>query len=131
LNKKLTPPSTFTSPSNLYTEQNKSEMASLEDLAAQVNSHTKELTQLLAETKLPLPSFGPDAAPSPPHGKGYEKVQAARMALIESAQAIRDLALGPDDCITAYSDGVSKQSGAKKKVVNDTYRSSTISPRYM
>jgi hypothetical protein len=82
-------------------------MATLEVLAMQVSSHTKDLNQLLAEANLPSPSFGPDAAPSPPHGKDYEKVQAARMALIEAAQAIRDLALGPDDCITAYSDGVS------------------------
>jgi hypothetical protein len=82
-------------------------MATLEDLAAQVGSHAKELSRLMAEAKLSPPSFGPDAAPSPPHGKGYEEVQNARMALIEAAQAIRDLALGPDDCITAYSDGVS------------------------
>ena len=82
-------------------------MTTLEGLASQVNSHASALSKLLAEAKLAQPSFAPDAAPSPPHGKEYEKVQAARMALVEAAQSIRDLALGPDDCITAFSDGVS------------------------
>jgi hypothetical protein len=77
-------------------------MAILEVLAMQVSSHTKDLSELLAQAKLPSPSFGPDAAPSPLHDKNYKNLQTARMALIEAAQAIRDLALGPDDCITTY-----------------------------
>ena len=81
-------------------------MATLEGLAAQINTHTTALSQLLNEANLPAPSFGPDAPPSPPHGEKFEKVQSARMSLIEAAQAIRDLALGPVECVTAFSDGV-------------------------
>jgi len=81
-------------------------MATLEDLAAQVNTHATAFKELLTEANLPAPSFAPDAPPGPPHGKEFEKIQAARMSLIEAAQAIRDLALGPVDCITAFTDGV-------------------------
>jgi 6-hydroxytryprostatin B O-methyltransferase len=81
-------------------------MTSLQGLADQVQLQASELSRLLAEANLPSPSFAPDAPPAPPHGKEFEKVQAARMSLIESANAIRDLALGPEDCITAFSDGV-------------------------
>ena len=81
-------------------------MATLEGLAAQINTHATALSQLLTEANLPAPSFAPDAPPSPPHGKDFERIQAARMSLIEAAQAVRDLALGPVDCITALSDGV-------------------------
>lgn len=81
-------------------------MATLEDLAAQINTNAAAYSQLLTEANLPAPSFAPDAPPAPPHGTEFEKIQAARMSLIEAAQAIRDLALGPSDCITAFSDGV-------------------------
>ena len=81
-------------------------MATLESLAAEVNTHAANLSKSLAEAALPAPSSGPDAPPPPPHGKQYEKVQASRMALIDAAEAIRDLARGPSECITAYSDVV-------------------------
>lgn len=85
-------------------------MATLEGLAAQIDTHATALSQLLTEANLPAPSFAPDAPPSPPHGTKFEKIQVARMSLIEAAQAIRDLALGPVDCITAFSDGVGRLS---------------------
>ena len=81
-------------------------MATLEGLAAQINTYATALSQLLTEANLPAPSFAPDASPSPPHGKNFEEIQAARMSLVEAAQAIRGLALGPVDCIIAFSDGV-------------------------
>jgi hypothetical protein len=81
-------------------------MATLEGLATQINTHATALSRLLTEANLPAPSFAPDAPSNPPHEKKFEKIQAARMSLIEAAQAIRDLALGPVDCITAFSDGV-------------------------
>ncbi len=69
----------------------------LTDLAAQISTHAKAMTDLLAEASLPAPSFAPDAPPSVPIEPQYEKIQIARMALIEAADAIRDLALGPDE----------------------------------
>lgn len=78
----------------------------LEGLAAKITAHATAFSQRLTEAGLGQPSFAPDAPPAPPHGKEFEKVQEARMALVEAAQAIRDLALGPEDCITAFSDGV-------------------------
>ncbi|KAI4127458.1 MAG: hypothetical protein LQ338_003181 [Usnochroma carphineum] len=81
-------------------------MATLEGLTAQINTHATALSQLLAEANLPALSFASDAPPSLPHGKDFEKIQTARMSLIEAAQGIRDLALGPVDCITAFSDGI-------------------------
>ena len=90
-------------------------MATLEGFATQVNTHATLLSQLLAEAKLPPPSFAPDAPPGPPHGEEFEKIQAARMSLIEAAQAIRDLALGPEACITAFSDGVGPYNRSHKQ----------------
>ncbi|KAL8717534.1 MAG: hypothetical protein Q9225_005227 [Loekoesia sp. 1 TL-2023] len=81
-------------------------IATLGSLAAQINTHATALSQFLTEAKLPAPSFAPDAPPSPPQGKEFEQIQATRMSLVKAAQAIRDLALGPVDCITAFSDGV-------------------------
>ena len=81
-------------------------MATLESLAAEVNTHAAALSQLLTKANLPAPSFAPNAPLNPPHEKRYEEIHAARMSLIEAAQAIRDLTLGPVDCITAYSDSV-------------------------
>ena len=60
-------------------------MTTLEGLAAQVNTYATALNQLLTQANLPAPSFAPDAPSSPPHGKKFEKVQAARMSLIEAA----------------------------------------------
>ncbi|KAJ5960698.1 uncharacterized protein N7479_007848 [Penicillium vulpinum] len=74
-------------------------MTYLKGLADQVQLQASKLTRLLAEVNLPSPSFAPDAPPAPLHGKEFEKVQAACMSLIESANAIRDLALRPGDCI--------------------------------
>lgn len=90
-------------------------MTTLEGLASQISTHATALSQLLTEANLPAPSFAPDAPPSPPHGKDFENIQAARMSLIEAAQAIRDLALGPVDCITAFSDGVGRLKHPSKK----------------
>ena len=67
------------------------------DLAAQINIHAKSMTDLLAAHNLPTPSFASDAPPSVPFEQEYEKIQIARMALIEAAETIKDLALGPDD----------------------------------
>ncbi|KAJ5641284.1 hypothetical protein N7490_005284 [Penicillium lividum] len=93
-------------------------MTSLEGLADQVQLQASELSKLLAEANLPSPSFAPDAPPAPPHGKEFEKIQAARMTLIESANAIRDLALGPEDCITAFSDGIKHDLAALHVIVD-------------
>lgn len=84
-------------------------MATLEDLAADISTHATALSQLLGQANLPAPSFAPDAPQNPPHEKRFEEIHAARMSLIDAAQAIRDLTLGPTDCITAYSDAVGRK----------------------
>ena len=48
-------------------------MATLEGLAAEVNTYATALTQLLIEANLPAPYFAPDAPPSPPHRKILKK----------------------------------------------------------
>ncbi|CAG8898853.1 unnamed protein product [Penicillium egyptiacum] len=93
-------------------------MTTLESLANQAQVQASTLSKLLAEANLPSPSFAPDAPPAPPHGKEFEKIQAARMSLIESANAIRDLALGPEDCITAFSDGIKHDLAALHVIVD-------------
>jgi hypothetical protein len=82
----------------------------LTDLAAQISAHAKSMSDLLAEANMPAPSFAPDAPPSVPLEPEYEKIQMARMALIGAAQAIRDLALGPDDYIKLMSFSVRKSN---------------------
>jgi hypothetical protein len=84
-------------------------MATLESLASEITAQALALSKHLAEKKLQPPSFAPDAPPSLPHGEDFAQVQAARQALVEAAQAIRDLALGPDECITAFATGVSQR----------------------
>jgi hypothetical protein len=71
--------------------------ATLTELAAQISQYAKSLTDLLAAQKLGTPSFAPDAPPSVPNAPEYAEIQVARMALIDVAETMRDLALGPDD----------------------------------
>ena len=87
----------------------------LTDLASQISAHAKSLSDLLVEANMPAPSFASDAPPSVPHEPENEKIQMARMALIGAAQAIRDLALGPDDYIKHLVHGVCKSN-------NETHR---------
>jgi hypothetical protein len=65
----------------------------LADLAAQISAHAKTLTDFLATNKLPGPSFAPDAPASFPTSN--MDVEETRFALIQAAEEIRDLALGP------------------------------------
>jgi hypothetical protein len=71
--------------------------AALTELAAQISKYAKSLTDLLAAQKLDTPSFAPDAPLSVPNAPEYAEIQMARMALIDAAETMRDLALGPDD----------------------------------
>jgi hypothetical protein len=67
----------------------------LDDLAAQISAHAKALTDFLGTNKLPGPSFAPDAPASFPASN--MDLQETRFALIQAAEEIRDLALGPRD----------------------------------
>src|SRR5437762_5832823 len=90
--------------------------ATLTDLAAQISIHAKSLTDLLAEANMPAPSFAPDSPLSIPVEKEYEKIHMARTALMEAAEAIRDLAQGPEDCIKFMAFMVPKSNmGANRK----------------
>ena len=71
--------------------------ATLTELATQISQYAKSLTDLLAEQKLDAPSFAPDGPLSVPNAPEYAGIRMARMALVDAAETIRDLALGPDD----------------------------------
>ena len=73
--------------------------ASLTELAAQISANARSMTDLLGAQNMLSPTFAADAPPSVPIGPEYEEIQTARMALVEAASTIRDLALGPDDAM--------------------------------
>lgn len=66
-------------------------------LADRISTNAKILTEHLTKTKSPLPSLaldGPATLNIPPQ---YVEVSAARAALIDSANTMYALALGPSD----------------------------------
>ncbi|KAI9838008.1 MAG: hypothetical protein M1819_006162 [Sarea resinae] len=69
------------------------------DLAAEVSTAAKTISEYLTSQNLPQPSFdadGPATFPVPPSNT---EIQRARLALIEASHALHDLAVGPTDSI--------------------------------
>ncbi|PWY67993.1 S-adenosyl-L-methionine-dependent methyltransferase [Aspergillus sclerotioniger CBS 115572] len=70
-------------------------MATLSEIAAHITEHAKLLDEHLQSKNLPPPSFAIDAPPDFPNPEKDPRVEAARVALIEDTQTLRNLALGP------------------------------------
>ena len=75
-----------------------------EGLASQVQVQATTSCKVLAEASFPPPSFASGAPPAASHGIEFENTQAARMSLIQPANVTRDLAVRPEDVVTAFSD---------------------------
>lgn len=74
-------------------------MALLNDLALEITAHCKTITDLLTAQDHPHPSFAVDGPIGLPSGAENEKLQEARIALVDAAAVIHHLAIGPDDWI--------------------------------
>ncbi|PYI09331.1 O-methyltransferase [Aspergillus sclerotiicarbonarius CBS 121057] len=74
-------------------------MTTLSDLAARITLHAKLLDEHLQSNNLPTPSFSIDAPPDFPNPDKDPRVEAARVALIEDTQTLRNLALGPGQVV--------------------------------
>jgi 6-hydroxytryprostatin B O-methyltransferase len=71
----------------------------LTELAAQISTLTKQLSDSLSTHSLPPPSFAADAPPSLPRLPEYADIQVVRTSLIAAAGTLCDLAMGPDEVI--------------------------------
>ena len=74
-------------------------MISLNDVALEITAHCKTITNFLTAQNLSHPSFAVDGPIGLPSGPENEKLQEARIALVDAAAAIHHLAIGPDDWI--------------------------------
>ena len=80
---------------------------SLDGLTQIISESSKTISDCIKEQSLPELSFdvgGPDKFPVPP---SFQKVQLARLKLIEATRLLEVLALGPGDAMRAMAARVS------------------------
>ena len=71
--------------------------STLNELAAQIGTLSKTLTDYLNTHNLPQPSFAADAPPSLSKEAEHVDIEGTRLELITVAEKLRDLAMGPDE----------------------------------
>lgn len=69
----------------------------ISQLAMLIAQHTATLDRFFVESKLPTPSFEPDALSSLPIPDDAKEIKAARLELIEACAELQALVTGPKE----------------------------------